>query len=96
MTEQERVHKFRKQDGETPSFRALHEVHITKKFNSIRNQDIHKFANGHIGQFNGQIEEKTGMPMMLFEHSKDAEAFADELSAKLKIPREHIEIKAQK
>jgi len=36
------------------------------------------------------------MPMMLFEHSKDAEAFADELSAKLKIPREHIEIKAQK
>ncbi len=96
MIEQEKIHKYRKQNGETPSFRAYHEVNITKIPGSVTNEDVAAFANNNITKFKGRLEEKAGIPRMLFERNQNAQAFVNELSAKLKIPREHIEIKAQR
>ena len=96
MTEGEREHKYRKQDGETPAYKAYHEVHITKILGSTTNEEVAAFANKNITLFKGHIEEKTGIPIMLFERNQDAQAFVNELSEKFKIPKEHITIKAQK
>jgi hypothetical protein len=96
MIEQERMHKFRKQNGETPSFKAYHEVHITKIPGSLKKEDVTEFVSKNITVFKGHLEEKAGIPTMLFERNQDAQAFINELSAKLKIHREHMEIKAQK
>jgi hypothetical protein len=96
MIEQEKMHKYHKQNGETPSFKAYHEVHINKILGSVTKEDVAAFANNNITKFKGHLGEKAGIPVMLFERNQDAQAFANELKAKLKIPREHIEIKAQK
>jgi hypothetical protein len=96
MTEREREHKYRIQDGETPAYKAYLEVHITKILGSTTNEEVAIFANKNIVQFKGHIEEKAGIPLMLFERNQDAQGFANELSAKFKIPKEHISIKAQK
>ena len=96
MTEQEREHKYRKQDGETPGYKAYHEVRITKISGSTTNEEVSAFANKNITQYKGHIEDKAGIPIMLFERNQDAHAFVNELNAKFKIPKEHITIKAQK
>jgi len=82
--------------GHTPSFRAYHEVYITKDLGSQRDQEVIAFIDKHIAEFKGKTEDKHGIPQMLFERSSDAHRFAKDLSAKLDIPREHIEVKAQK
>ena len=75
---------------------ALHEVSITKDLGSERNEDLIAFINKHIAEFKGKTEERHGIPQMLFERKQDAQLFANELSAKLKIQKEHISVKARK
>jgi len=96
MLKQEREHKYRKQDGETPDYKAYLEVHITKMLGSTTNEEVAAFANKTITKFKGHIEEQAGIPIMLFERNQDAMAFVNELNAKFKIPKEHMTIKAQK
>jgi hypothetical protein len=82
--------------GHTPKYRAFHEVTITKKISAEKSQEVKTFVDLHIAQHKGKAEDKHGIPVMLFERKVDAEVFAKELSAKLNIPKEHIEVKAQK
>jgi hypothetical protein len=102
MTKQERHlqkepdHKFRTQDGFTPAYKAFHEVYITKDLESERNEELKVFINKHIAEFKGIIEEKHGIPQMLFERKQDAQMFANELGARLNIHKEHISVKARK
>jgi hypothetical protein len=94
MTEhkERQVHRL----GNSPGYRAFHEVYITKDFGPERNKDLVAFINQHITEFRGKTEDKHGIPQMLFERAKDAQEFANELSARLKIPKEHITVKARK
>ncbi len=96
MKDQRREHKWRTQDGVTPSYRAFHEVYITKSFGPERDEALVTFINKHITEFKGETEDKHGIPQMLFDRAQDAQAFANELQAKLNIPKEHISIKARK
>jgi hypothetical protein len=82
--------------GVTPDYRAFQEVSINKDFGSKRNEDLVAFIKQHIAEYKGKIEDKAGIPQMLFERDQDAQRFADELQAKLNIPREHISVKARK
>jgi hypothetical protein len=94
--QEEPEHKWRPRDGFTPSYRAFHEVYITKDLGTERNNQLVPFINQHIIEFKGKTVDKHGIPQMLFERSKDAQEFANELHLKLKIPKEHISIKARK
>jgi hypothetical protein len=96
MIESERIHKYRAQNGETPSYKALHEVYITKDLVPTKNEKLAEFIDKHIGEFKGHTEGRRSIPLMLFERKKDAQIFANELIAKLRIPKEHITIKASK
>jgi hypothetical protein len=96
MIEGEREHKYRKQDGATPAYKAFHEVYITKDSGSMKNEEVAAFIHDNIAQFKGKLEDKHGIPLMFFERKQDAQRFAHELSTKLKIRKEHIAIKAQK
>lgn len=96
MFEQRKEHKWRTQDGETPSYKSFHEVHITKDLGSARNEELVAFIDKHIAEFKGHIEDKHGIPLMLFERKQDAQNFSNELSARLDIPKEHITVKARK
>ncbi len=98
MTErpEERVHKWRPREGFTPSYKALHEVYITKPLGPERNEDLMAFIAKHIAEFKGKTEDKHGVPLMLFERKQDAQKFANELSARLNIHEEHITVKARK
>ena len=89
-------HKRRTQDGSTPSYKAFHEVYITKDLGSERNEQLKVFINKHITEFKGQTEEKHGIPQMLFERNLDAQEFANELSVRLDIQKEHVTVKARK
>jgi len=89
-------HKRRTQDGSTPAYRAFHEVYITKDLGSGRNEELKAFINKNITEFKGKTEEKHGIPQMLFERNQDAKVFANELSARLDIPKEHVTVKARK
>ncbi len=62
MLEQEKEHKYRKQDGETPAYKAYHEVHITKISGSTTNEEIAEFANKNIAQFKGRTTGKSRYP----------------------------------
>jgi hypothetical protein len=89
-------YKWRKKDGITPNYRALHEVFITRDLGSERNQELVSFINQHINEYKGIAGEKHGIPSMLFERKQDAQQFADALHKKLNIPVDHIAIKASK
>jgi hypothetical protein len=95
-TQKEPDHKWRTRDGVTPSYKAFHEVYITKVLGSERNEKLKAFINKHITEFKGKTEEKHGIPQMLFEREQDAQKFANELSARLDIQKEHITVKARK
>ncbi len=96
MTDERKEHRWRTQDGVTPSYKAFHEVYITKDLGSQRNQEVIAFIDKHIAEFGGKIENKHGIPLMLFERKQDAQRFANDLSARLDIPQEHITVKAKK
>jgi hypothetical protein len=96
MIEGEREHKYRSQNGETPSYKAFHEVYVTKDLGSQRNEEIVTFISKHISEFKGHIEDKHGIPFMLFERKQDAQTFANELSVRLDIPKKHVTVKARK
>ena len=96
MIEGEREHKYRSQNGETPSYKAFHEVNITKDLGSKRNEELIAFIYKNIAEFKGHIEDKHGIPLMLFQRKQDAQSFSNELSTRLKIQKEHITIKARK
>ena len=89
-------HKRRTQDGATPGYKAFHEVYLTKDLGSERNEKLKAFINKHIAEFKGQTEDKHGIPQMLFERKQDAQVFANELSARLDIQKEHVTVKARK
>ena len=89
-------HKRRTQDGFTPSYRARHEVYITKDFGAERNEELMAFIGKHIAEYKGKTEDKHGIPLMLFERKQDAQNFANELSARLNVSKEHITIKVRK
>jgi hypothetical protein len=95
-SQKEMDHKRRIQDGSTPTYKAFHEVYITKDLGPERNEDLKAFINKHITDFKGKTEEKHGIPQMLFERKQDAQGFANELSARLDIQKEHITVKARK
>jgi len=82
--------------GNSPGYRAFHEVYITKDLGSQRNQEVIAFIDKHIAEFNGKSENKHGIPQMLFERKQDAQRFANDISARLDIPQEHITVKAKK
>ena len=94
--QQEPEHKWRTRDGSTPSYKAFHEVYVTRDLRSERNEELKAFINKHIAEFKGKTEEKHGIPQMLFERALDAQEFANELHKKLNIPKEHITVKARK
>jgi hypothetical protein len=89
-------HKWQTRDGFTPSCRALHEVYITNDFRAERNEELLAFIGKHIAEYKGKTEDKHGIPLMLFDRRQDAQKFANELSARLNVPKEHITIKARK
>jgi hypothetical protein len=82
--------------GNSPGYRAFHEVYITKDLGSQRNQEVIAFIDKHIAEFNGKSENKHGIPQMLFERKQDAQRFANDISARLDIPQEHITVKAKR
>jgi hypothetical protein len=88
--------KWRARDGFTPSYRALHEVYITKDFGPERNEELVAFISKRIAVYKGKTEDKHGIPLMLFDRRQDAQKFANELRARLNVPKEHITIKARK
>ena len=96
QSQQEPEHKWRTQDGFTPSYRALHEVYITKDFGAERNEELIAFIGKNIAEYKGKTEDKHGIPLMLFERKQDAQMFANELSARLNVSKEHITVKARK
>ena len=76
---------------------SYHEVHITKDLRSKeRTEDLVAFIKKHIADFQGKTEEGYPIPRMLFERDDRAHAFANELSERLDIPREHVTVKAEK
>ena len=83
-------------EGDSPGYKAFHEVYLTKDLGSRRNQEVIAFIDKHIAGYNGNIQDKHGIPLMLFERKQDAQKFANDLSAKLNIPQEHITVKAKK
>jgi hypothetical protein len=89
-------HKQRNQNGATPSYRAFHEVYITRDFGSKTNEKLITYISEHISEYGGKTADKHGIPLMLFEKSQNAHKFANKLSVHLDIPREHISVKAQK
>jgi hypothetical protein len=94
---QDRVpHNKRPRGGFTPSYKAFHEVYVTKDLGSERNAELIAFIDKHIAEFKGRVEPKHGIPLMLFEREQDAHKFANELSARLNILKEHITVKARK
>jgi hypothetical protein len=84
------------EESGSPGYRAFHEVYLTKDLGAERNQEVRAFIDKHIAEYNGKIEEKHGIPLMLFEREQNAHKFANELSARLNIPQEHITVKAKK
>ena len=49
--ETEHGHKYRKQNGETPAYRALQEVRITRDFSPETREKLLKFIGGLIDNF---------------------------------------------
>jgi hypothetical protein len=96
MIEGEREHKYLSHNGETPGYKAFHEVYITKDLGPEKNEKVVAFIDKHIEKFKGHIKDKRGIPLMLFERKQDAQTFANELIDKIKIEKEHITIKARK
>jgi hypothetical protein len=90
------LHMNQHRQGFTPGLKAFHEVSINKELGYEMNDEIRAFIDKHIAEFNGKVEDKHGIPLMLFERVQDANKFADELSEKLNIHKEHISVKAQK
>jgi len=95
-SQKEPDHKWRARDGSTPEYEAFHEVYVTKDLGSERNEKLKAFIIKHITKFKGKTEEKHGIPQMLFERKQDAQIFANEISARLDIQKEHITVKARK
>jgi hypothetical protein len=70
--------------------------HGTKDLGPERNADLIAFIDKHITEFKGKTEDKHGIPLMLFEREQDAQKFANELSARLHVQKEHVTVKARK
>ncbi len=83
--------------AESVGRQSYHEVKITKDLRSKeRTQELIVFINEHIAEYKGKTEENHPIPVMLFEEKDHAHLFANQLSKKLNIPREHITVKAQR
>ena len=75
---------------------SYHEVTVTKDLRSKeRTEALAEFIKKHISDYKGKTEEAYPVPKMLFERGDLAHSFANEISQRLDIPREHIEVKAQ-
>jgi len=90
------IRRWGPREGFAPGYKAYHEVHITKDLGPERNEDLIVFINKHITEFKGKTEGRHGIPLMLFEKKEDAQKFANELSERLNIHKEHVTVKARK
>jgi hypothetical protein len=90
------AHQSLNREGFTPGYEAYHEVYVTKDLGYEMNSELRDFIEKHIAEFKGKTEEKHGIPIMLFERKQDAAKFAEQLSEKLNIHKEHISVKARK
>jgi len=79
-----------------PDYKASHEVYITRDLGPERKEELMAFIDKHITAYKGKAEDKQGIPQMLFDRQQDAHKFANELSARLNISKEHITVKARK
>ena len=59
-SQKEPEHKWRIREGYTPSYRAFHEVYITKDLDPERNEELMSFIDKHIAEYKGKTEEKHG------------------------------------
>jgi hypothetical protein len=67
---QRRELKYRTQNGETPNYKAFHEVYVTTDLGSTKNEKLIAFIHKNIAESKGHIEDKHGIPLMLFERNK--------------------------
>lgn len=80
------------------SDREQHVVRITKNLGEERRNDVVAFINKKLAEYKGiqdggATEDTHGIPLMVFNTSKDAHVFANALSQHTDYPREHIEVK---
>jgi|GEM_PF-2963264 len=80
------------------SEREQHVVRITKNLGEERRDDVVAFINKKLAEYKGTqsggaTEDTHGIPLLVFNTSKDAHVFANELSKATNYPREHIEVK---
>jgi len=80
------------------SDREQHVVRITKNLGEERRNEVMAFIDKKLAEYKGTADggatgDTHGVPLMVFETSKAAYVFADELSKHTKYPREHIEVK---
>jgi hypothetical protein len=78
--------------------REQHVVRITKNLGEERRDKVVAFIDKRLaaykGTLGGEASEGThGIPLLVFQTSKDAHLFASELARVTDYPREHIEIK---
>ena len=77
-----------------------HLVRITKSMGEERRDELIAFINGHIVEYKGKTEDRVenrhGIPLMVFDRQSDAHVFAKEISKRLDFPREHIEVVPRK
>lgn len=78
--------------------REQHVVRITKNLGEERRNDVMDFIDKKLAEYKGTAdggatEDTHGIPLLVFNTSKDAHLFANALSQSTNYPREHIEVK---
>ena len=78
--------------------KRLHVVHINKDLGYQREGEIREFVEKHLKEYGGHTLERYqhGISLLLFDREQDASKFANDMSKKLNIPREHITVRAEK
>jgi hypothetical protein len=84
---QRKEHRYRTQDGETPSYKSFHEVHVTKDLGSTKIEELTAFIEKHIAEFKGHPADKHGIPLMFFERNKMPKFSLMSLSQDLKFKK---------
>ncbi|RJO61128.1 MAG: hypothetical protein C4542_07105 [Dehalococcoidia bacterium] len=82
------------------SDREQHVVRITRNLGEKSRDEVVAFINEKLAEYKGTADGGAtggthGIPLLVFNTSKDAHVFANELSKATQYPREHIEVKAR-
>ena len=80
------------------SDREQHIVRITKNLGERSRDEVVAFIHKKLAEYKGTLdggatEDTHGIPLLVFNTSKDAHVFASALSKATQYPREHIEVK---